>query len=507
VKRRADEDRGRVDGAFLLVATAGLLIARIPLIPVRYYDADEFEHAHAAWSVFKGLLPYRDFFEHHTPWYYYALAPCFRWFDVDRSFDSARHFLFFGRGLSLVLTAASVVLLFLVGRLVANRTVGLLAGLFLVAQPVLIQKTLEIRPDVPALPFFIGGLWLLLRGLRDEEGSGTPRLGWFAGGGLCLGAGIMCTQKMLFVLPGALLGLGVWALAGPRRTLRARSLAVVAVLAGVAVPVGLTWAAFAVHGAGAQFIDNNFLINARWRLRSNRHLLVTLETSWPILLLFAVGAVVAVRRFPRAGRRRYDDVLLLCTLGGLAAGIPVVPAAYRQYYMMPLAIACVFAARGLCFLVERADERARRWLLVGATLPLLIWPVVDLARSFGKRDDLQMARLRYVFEHTGPADPVLDGWLGTDVFRPHPLYYFFMHREVLTMLSDSDKEAYLGALESGRVRPSLITLDDELEALGPRLLRFVQSRYVSTDGLFYLPQSSANTTPGRSNASRSPGKS
>jgi len=507
VERRADEDRGRLDGAFLVVATAALLAARIPLIAVRYYDADELEHVHAAWSVFKGLLPYRDFFEHHTPWYYYALAPCFRWFEVDQSFESARHFLLFGRGLSLALTAASVVLLFLVGRLAANRRVGLLAGMFLVAQPVLIQKTLEIRPDVPALLFFIGGLWFLLRGLLDEERSGTPRLHWFVGGGLCLGAGIMCTQKMLFVLPGALVGLGLWALADPQRTLRARSAAVVAVVAGIAVPMALTWGAFAVHGAGAQFIDNNFLLNARWRLRSNRHLLVTLETSWPILLLFAVGAVVAVRRFQRGGRRRYGDVLLLCTLGGLVAGIPVVPAAYRQYYLMPLAIACVFAARGLCFVVERSNERARRWLLVGATVTLLVWPVVDLARSFGKRDDLQMARLRYVFEHTGPEDPVLDGWLGTDVFRPHPLYYFFMHRELLAMLSDSDKEAYLGALESGRVRPSLVTLDDELEALGPRFLRFVRSNYASTDGLFYLPQSSAKTMPERSKASLSPGKS
>ena len=129
----------------MLVAIAGLLIARIPVIPVRVFDPDEFEHAHAAWSVFRGLLPYRDFFEHHTPWYYFALSPFFRWFAVDQSFESATRFLAFGRGLSLLLTALSVGLLFLVGRVGANRRVGLLAGLFLVAQPVVIQKTLEIR--------------------------------------------------------------------------------------------------------------------------------------------------------------------------------------------------------------------------------------------------------------------------------------------------------------------------------------------------------------------------
>jgi hypothetical protein len=55
------------------------------------------------------------------------------------------------------------------------------------------------------------------------------------------------------------------------------------------------------------------------------------------------------------------------------------------------------------------------------------------------------------------------------------------------MLSEADKDAYLGALESGRVRPSLITLDDDLMALDPRFLRFVRRNYVTNDGLFYFP--------------------
>jgi hypothetical protein len=159
------------DCRFLLAAIAVLLIARIPLIPVRFFDPDELEHSHAAWSVFKGLLPYRDFFEHHTPWYYFGLSPFFRWFAVDQSFDSARRFLLFARGVSLALTGLSAALVFHIGRLGANRRVGLLAALFLVGQPVLLQKTLEIRPDVLALPFFLGGLWFLLRGLLETTGN------------------------------------------------------------------------------------------------------------------------------------------------------------------------------------------------------------------------------------------------------------------------------------------------------------------------------------------------
>jgi hypothetical protein len=497
------EDTGwRADSTFLLVATVVLLIARLPVIPVRFFDPDELEHSHAAWSLFRGLLPYRDFFEHHTPWYYFALSPFFHGFAVDQSFESARRFLIFARVLSLLLTGLSAVLAFRVGRLVADRRVGLLTALFLLAQPVLIQKTLEIRPDVPALAFFLGALGLLLRGLLEGERAATRSFRWFLGGGLCLGAAVMCTQKMLFVLPGALVGLGLWTLAGGRRGVALRSLAVLLFVVGVALPGLITWIGFALHGGGRQFIYNNFLLNARWRLRSDRHVLVVLETSAPILLLCVLGAWVALQRFFRARQRRYADVLLLCILGGLIVGIPVVPAAYKQYYLMPLPIVGLFAAKGFSFLVELVPDRLRARFVVWASLPLLIWPLVDLGRSLVRRDDEQIARLRYVFEHTGPADPVLDGWLGTGVFRPHALYYFFMHSELLAMLSERDKDAYLGALESGRARPSLIAVDVELMALGPRFGHFVQTRYATTDGVFYLPALVRPTASGAERPSR-----
>jgi hypothetical protein len=479
-------------GAIALIVA--FFVARSFLIPRRVFDPDELEHTHAAWSVWKGLLPYKDFFEHHTPWYYFGLSPFFRWFAVDQSFESARHFLLFGRFISLGLGALAVALAIRLGRLAASRTVGLLTGLFLAAQPVFVQKTLEIRPDVPALLFFLSALWFLLRGLREEEdAAATPGLRLFLflfpflGGGLCLGAAIMCTQKMLFVLPGAFLGLGLWAVAQGRRTLGPRSVAVLLVAVGVAAPALLTWAAFAVEGGGRQFIYNNFLLNARFQLRSFRGVQTVVKTSWPILVLALLGAFVAMVRFHRARQRRYGDVLLLSTLAGLVAGIVLVPVVYEQYCLVPLSIACLFAAQGLSFLVELTAERTRGWLLAGAILPLLVLPVLYLGWSFGHRNDRQLARLRYVFEQTGPADPVLDGWLGTQVFRPHPLYYFFMHRELLGSLSESEKEAYLGPLESGRVRPALITLDDELRALGPRFSTFLRAHYATSDGLFYFP--------------------
>jgi hypothetical protein len=133
-------------------------------------------------------------------------------------------------------------------------------------------------------------------------------------------------------------------------------------------------------------------------------------------------------------------------------------------------------------------RQPRPRLIVWATLPLLIWPIVDLCREYRRRGEDVMARVQFVFQHTRPTDLVLDGWLGTNVFRPSPSYYFFIHSELWAMLTPAQKAAYVDALTSGRAKPALVTLDNELRAIGPRFLQWLHENYVSRDGLFYLPR-------------------
>jgi hypothetical protein len=472
------------DGTYLLLATAGFFLAWLLILPIRSFDPDEFQHAHAAWSTWKGLIPYRDFFEHHTPWYYYALRPLFGWFNVDGSFESARHFLIVARGISALLAILSVFSVVVLGRLLGNRKLGLWAGLLLVAQPVFFEKGIEIRPDGLALPFFLGGLGFLLRGLSDDEAFPPGRLGWFLSSGLGLGGAIMCTQKMLFVLPGLMVGLGIWALfAGPRRT--PRILAVACCLLGVAVPGLLTWAFFSLQHGGAAFLANNFALNAGWKQVVHEQLLKTLETSWPVLILGLLGAGVALYRFFRGARRQYGELVLLSTLVGLIAGILVVPVAHRQYYFMLLPLVCLLAARGVLWLIERVAEKRHAWLLFVATIPLFVLPVLDLREAFYSRNDRQLKTLRQVFARTKPTDTVMDGWQGTGVFRPHAFYYYFLHEESVPMLARERVDAFLDALESGQTRPKLIAMDDNLLALGSRFVRFVRRNYISRDGFLY----------------------
>jgi hypothetical protein len=486
---------------FVLLAIAGFFVATLAVLPRRVFDPDEFEHAHAAWCVFKGLVPYQDFFEHHTPWYYYALRPLFNWFAVDAAFDEARQFLIAGRVVSVVLTAVTVVLMLRAGRLWRarahgqgqgqgqgqgdDRRLGLVASLLLLTQPVFFQKMVEIRPDVPAVAFVLGALVLLLRAL--EPGSSTARThAGLAAAGLCLGGAIMCTQKALFVLPGAVAGLGLWVLRGGGRPQRsARAVSTLLFLLAVAVPGLLTWAWFAHRHDGGAFLANNFLLNARWKPVATHQLRKVLWTSAPVLALALAGALRSLSRV-RAGQDRMTDLVLLCIAGGLFAGVLVMPSAHRQYYLLPLPIVCLFAADELWVLLDRFKRRGQRSFAVLATVALGVLPAYALQESFRQPNDHQLARLRTVLERTSPGDLVMDGWEGTGVFRPHALPHFFLHEEIRAMLTPQQRDAYLQALESGTIRPTLIALDVNLRALGPRFLRFVETRYVSGDGFFYF---------------------
>jgi hypothetical protein len=171
---------------------------------------------------------------------------------------------------------------------------------------------------------------------------------------------------------------------------------------------------------------------------------------------------------------------------GLFASVLVIPVAQRQYYLMPLPLVCLFAAKALTVFFPRVPEQKRTSVLGVAIVALSVLPAVALAEGLTRANDSQLARLRLVFERTQPTDTVMDGWEGTGVFRPHASYYYFVHDENIHMIPPQRWDAYLDDWESGKPRPKLIAMDRHLAALGPRFLGFVKKNYLSSDGFFYF---------------------
>ena len=62
-------------GRLLPSFTAGLILLGFAARLFYGYDADELQNLHYAWNIAHGLVPFRDFFEHHPPLLHYVLAP------------------------------------------------------------------------------------------------------------------------------------------------------------------------------------------------------------------------------------------------------------------------------------------------------------------------------------------------------------------------------------------------------------------------------------------------
>ncbi len=89
-----------------LLMLAGTFAIRFSLFQTRWLNPDEFEHLHAAWCQSEGLMPYRDCFEHHTPWSYWLLLPLMK--VAHEAPDIAARSMLLARGLCVALTAAAL---------------------------------------------------------------------------------------------------------------------------------------------------------------------------------------------------------------------------------------------------------------------------------------------------------------------------------------------------------------------------------------------------------------
>jgi hypothetical protein len=343
--------------------------ARLVLLQTRAFDPDELQHAHAAWAFHQGLVPYRDFFEHHMPGIYYLLAPVLSWFNVATGPEEALRFLIAARLLMWGFASCAVVLTMLIGAAYGGASVGWLSGALLGLSVVFVGRALEIRPDVPALTFWLACLLALLR----ATASAAPgrRLMWFAGAGLMLGCTLLFNQKALFVGPG-LAAFSVWYLLYVRRAsdlaapgathhglLGPPMLDIGALLAACAVPLSVMAVHFWWHGALAALVQHVLGNNAKWI----QEVSASSTVRWMLLrdpLLSAVataGMLQAGLSIARAPWRSPGTVVLLFPTASILAGMAVIPAPYPQYLLPVLPAGAVFGATFIRASVRRIGAR------------------------------------------------------------------------------------------------------------------------------------------------------
>jgi hypothetical protein len=156
-------------GEFIILVAflVGTALYRIHLIEVEPLNADEIFLIGGAFRVHSGMLPYLDYIEAHTPFIYklYAsfftvlaerndVVDCFRW-------------------VHLVWISLFQVVLFFVVRKAFRSCVALWSLCILNSFVFFMERTVHVRPDIPAYTVLLVSLWLCLGGGGLSTRRGT----------------------------------------------------------------------------------------------------------------------------------------------------------------------------------------------------------------------------------------------------------------------------------------------------------------------------------------------
>lgn len=472
----------RIFVALVLVLILTPAVLRLALVPHRGFGPDELEHAHFAWRILRGELPYRDYFEHHTPFYHFLLAAVFARRDVTASAEEAIAALFDARRLAWALGSLALLVTALLGRVFRGPREGLLAALILGNTGVFLWRAFESRPDVPAMLLVSLALFLAATGFRAvaDGRSGVTRLSL---GGLALGTATMFTQKVLFLGPGMAL-FSVLLLWEPRLAVpRHRRLGAIATLGGAfLVPILATLGYFAAQGALRAFLDCNFLVNTRWPGLPARDFVLLVLGDDPVpASLCALGLAMGLGRPSTGSLSRGEPFLALAFLSPVL-GLWLHPAVTLHYFLLFLPLGAVYAATALIALSEGVTRRLPRvpadLVLALFALALSAMPTLRLREAFTRGNWSTLQGLRWVMANTAPWETTLDGFSGLGAFRPSAFHYPFVNSHTRFLMGEAESGAMAEALRAGRAIPQVAFLDNDLrEGLAPAALAFVEKNY------------------------------
>ena len=295
-----------LSGAVLTLILFALAI-RVPLVVNAPLFQDETEHFHAAWAIAHGQVPYRDFFQNHTPLLYYLTAPLFTLMGEDL------RIIYVARGLMLLCLLLILLECYRIARTCFDALTGLLAVLLLSYFLLWWRTAYDFRPDIPQT------LLVLVSLRRFMQAWELRSPGDFLAAGALLGVAFWLLIKTLFPLTGLTLVFGLSL--GLRRSaaaLRETLTGLLFFLTGFAVLVVLGGVLLWLAGAWPGFFQWTIVSSFHWPVRFSPLGLRDQRAHFVSWTLAIVGVTLTVTRMVRA--RIVDEVQLSPLLAALEIG-------------------------------------------------------------------------------------------------------------------------------------------------------------------------------------------
>ncbi len=135
------------------------------LLNVPTQNGDNVEHIHSAFLVSQGMVPYRDFFQHHNPLMWFIFAPVADFFAYNVTVSEVVSFISF-----LVFLKSLVYVYHIVNEFGGGKVAGVLAYLCLMVPSYKVYG-LDFRPDNYMVFCLMGGMYYYFRYLRDKKSN------------------------------------------------------------------------------------------------------------------------------------------------------------------------------------------------------------------------------------------------------------------------------------------------------------------------------------------------
>jgi hypothetical protein len=483
----SSEIAAEVGGAPLLMLLTALA-ASVRLLSLFWFHPlnwDEVEYFRATDWVRQGLVPFRDFWEHHTPLQWFVFAP----FTALTSSPGADAIVLM-RLFQVPLWIATFALMNAWMREVGLSAFARWAAITLaVCSSMLMIPAVEYRVDVLGCALYAAALLLLQRGRLFGAGA------------------LLCLTGLANLRLGPLLALTALVYAVKHRARILRLVAGVAAVASVAVLYFAStgslealyqhvWVENYLGDKYAQRVPFSFLhrvlvpFGVRIYGSGDRFDIAGVDLAGALVLVVGMVGVV------RALRDRRGDMFRLAILQ--AGGILFI-AAMKYVYHYHLEIVVVMMLPFIAAVVERRASRASGWLVGTGVLLTLISIFVVVFR--GKEHDFayQDLIMREAHDRTPPGAKVFDGvgW----ALRREPAYRFWFLPELARQLVGRGHEAPYGVREWIADPPAAVITDRNAVVwlLQNRALAgYVTRHYMPLWRNLWLPSLSARLAPSQS---------
>lgn len=450
-------------------AKAAAVLAALVNLPLLHRELplgwDELEFFRATKWVSEGRVPFRDFWEHHTPLQWLVFAPIARF--IDSPGADAVVAMRWAQALVWVAIIALVLRL-------SREPARWWALVLLFAAPLFVRSAVEYRVDVPGHLGFLGALLAALRGR------------WLAYGAL-MSAAVLANMRLapLVVITSAVMLFwrdGRWRWNAP-------ALRMFAGVAAVAVPfvawlfLTNTWEAFYLGVVRYNLISSELFEGLAVNTLAEQLLLpvLTLDAAAIVLWCAAIaGCVLALRGIGTPGAPQILAVVFLASV----ATVAMLEVQYEYHWVGSYLLMVPLAALAL----ERVP---RLWWIVPAVA------AVSLAVSFPRTTEpmrYQDYVMREADRRTRPDERVFDG--SAYALRREPAYrYWFLPIGIRQLAAQGSIRPYDIAARPPAAIVHNLRMQRWFEIF-PKSGTFATRNYVPLTRDLWVPGLSATLPPG-----------